>query len=209
MNKVVLVGRITKDPELKKTSSDIYYVQFTIAVNRQFKSNTGERQADFISCIAWRQTAEIISKYVRKGQQIGIDGSIQTRNYDDQNGIKHYVTEVVVDNFYFLEAKKDEVNSYGDFQQTPFMGNGNAQNNNRAGYNQGYNQGYNAPQGFGPQAFNKPQGQYQQAPTARPYNTQPSNQNYKAAPNYSAPQKSKDIFEDIESSFVSDDDLPF
>lgn len=208
MNKVVLVGRITKDPELKKSSNDTYYVQFTIAVNRQYKSASGERQADFIGCIAWRQTAEIIAKYVRKGQQIGIDGSIQTRNYDDQNGVKHFVTEVVVDNFYFLEPKKDDMGTYDDYQQpNPYMNNmGNVGNMGNRGYNQNYNPQYNMPQGFGPQAFNNQP--YQQTP--RPYG-QPNNQNnYKAQQPYnsSAQQKQKDIFEDIDS-FVSDDDLPF
>lgn len=191
MNKVVLVGRITKDPELKRTGSDIPYVQFTVAINRPYKNNTGERQADFIGCVAWRQTAEVIAKYVRKGQQIGVDGSIQTRSYDDSNGIKHFVTEVLVENFHFIESKRDD-----------------------SGYNDSYSGGYNQPYNQkGPQ-YSQNQNQQQNYGSSQGNRSYPTSRSYNQTndqqPNRgSNPQKQKDIFDDIDNQFVSDDDLPF
>lgn len=106
MNKCILVGRITKDPEVKRTSSDLPYCQFTLAVNRKYQNKqTSERQADFINCIAWRQSAELLGRFIHKGNQIGVEGSIQTRSYDDQQGVRHFVTEVAVESIYFLEPK--------------------------------------------------------------------------------------------------------
>lgn len=104
MNKVVLVGRLTKDPEIKNTSGQIPFCNFTIAVDRRFKDNSGQRQADFINCVAWRTTASFIGKYFQKGSRIGIVGSLQSRSYDDANGQKRYVTEVVVDEAEFVES---------------------------------------------------------------------------------------------------------
>jgi len=103
MNKVLLVGRLTADPELKLTGNNIAVVNFTVAVDRKYKDANGQKQADFINCVAWRQTADFIGKYFRKGQRIGLEGSIQTRTYDDNNGVRHYVTEVLVDNAEFVE----------------------------------------------------------------------------------------------------------
>jgi len=105
MNKVVLVGRITKDPELKYTTNNIPVAQFTIAVNRTYQNKSGERQADFINCVVWRGQAENFAKYMRKGSLIGVDGQIQTRSYDDANGVRRYVTEVICDSIHFLEPK--------------------------------------------------------------------------------------------------------
>ena len=125
MNRVVLVGRLVKDPELKRTSSDIPVVQFTLAVNRQFSNQSGERQADFISCVVWRQQAENLAKYMRKGNQIGVDGRLQVRTYEDAGGAKRYVTEVVCDQIQFLdkignrEGGFGDVNSYDIPDQTP------------------------------------------------------------------------------------------
>ena len=102
INRVVLTGHLTKDPELKTTQSGLSVAQFVIGVQRQFARKGGEREADFISCVAWRRTAENIAKYFRKGQLIGVDGRIQTRSYDNKNGQRVYVTEVVVENFSFL-----------------------------------------------------------------------------------------------------------
>ena len=104
MNKVELVGRLTKDPEIKLTSNQTQFCNFTIAVDRRFKDANGQRQADFINCVAWRQTAVFIQKYFRKGNRIGLVGSIQTRSYDDQNGQKRFVTEVVIDEAEFVES---------------------------------------------------------------------------------------------------------
>ena len=104
MNKVELVGRLTKDPEVKLTSNQTQFCNFTIAVDRRFKDQNGQRQADFINCVAWRQTAVFIQKYFRKGNRIGLVGSIQTRSYDDQNGQKKFITEVVIDEAEFVES---------------------------------------------------------------------------------------------------------
>ncbi|MBR2295114.1 MAG: single-stranded DNA-binding protein [Clostridiales bacterium] len=104
MNKVMLVGRLTKDPEVKNTSSNVPFCNFTIAVDRKFKDGNGQRQADFINCVAWRQTASFIGSYFHKGSRIGLVGSIQTRNFEDNSGQKRYVTEVVVDEAEFVES---------------------------------------------------------------------------------------------------------
>ena len=116
MNKVVLVGRLTKDPEIKSTSSQVQFVNFTIAVDRRFKDASGQRQADFISCVAWRQTATFINQYFRRGSKIGVVGSIQTRTYDDANGQRRYVTEVVVEEAEFVESASASRQGAGDFQ---------------------------------------------------------------------------------------------
>jgi len=107
INNVVLVGRLTRDPELRYTPSNVANVQFTIAVDRQFQSANGERQADFISCVAWRQSAEFLAKYVKKGYMVGITGSIQTRNYQAQDGTTRYVTEVVCNSVQNLQGRND------------------------------------------------------------------------------------------------------
>lgn len=111
INRAILVGRITKNPELKMTQSSIGVVSFTLAINRQFKSEDGETEADFIQCVVWRKQAENLAKYVSKGDLIGVDGRIQTRSYDDNKGETKYVTEVVCDSIQFLETKKRETNT--------------------------------------------------------------------------------------------------
>ncbi len=116
MNKVILIGRLTKDPELKKTPTDISVVQFTIAVTRPFQGQNGEKQADFINCVAWRNQADNLAKYIKKGGQIAVEGKIQTRSYDDANGIKKFITEVICDQITFLESKKSD-SGYGDLSQ--------------------------------------------------------------------------------------------
>lgn len=104
MNKAILMGRLTRDPELRATGSGINVCTFTIAVNRRFVKAGEERQADFISCVAWRQTAEFICKYFTKGRMIAVSGAIQTRTWDDKEGKKQYTTEVVVDDAYFADS---------------------------------------------------------------------------------------------------------
>jgi single stranded DNA-binding protein (ssb) len=101
LNKTVLMGRLTAQPELKKTQSDVLVTSFTIAVERNFKPQGGERVSDFINCVAWRQAADFISKYFVKGQLIAVVGTLQTRSYDDKAGAKRFVTEVIVDQTYF------------------------------------------------------------------------------------------------------------
>lgn len=110
MNKVVLVGRLTADPELRQTQSGIASCQFTVAVDRRFADkNTGERQADFIRCQAWRQTAEFVGKYFSKGKMIALEGSLRTGSYTDRNhsDVTHYTTDVFVDAVEFCGGKND------------------------------------------------------------------------------------------------------
>lgn len=105
------VGRITTKPELRHTGSNVGVCNFTLAVTRKFKDNNGEYQSDFINCVAFKKTAELICEYIDKGDLLGIDGRIQTRNYEGQDGKKVYVTEVVVEQIHFLQAKKKENNN--------------------------------------------------------------------------------------------------
>ncbi len=108
LNKVVLAGRLTSDPELKTTQSGISVTSFTVAVNRNYRpKDGGEQQADFINCTAWRQTAEFITKYFVKGSSICVTGSIQTRKWTDQNGQNRYSTEVVVDEAMFVDSRNE------------------------------------------------------------------------------------------------------
>ena len=105
MNKVFLIGRLVRDPELRYTSSNIPVATFSLAVNRNFAGQNGERETDFINIVVWRKQAENCKNYINQGSQVAIDGRIQTRSYDDQNGQKRYVTEVVADNVQFLDTK--------------------------------------------------------------------------------------------------------
>lgn len=114
LNKVVLAGRMTADPELKQTPSGVSVLSFSIAVNRNYVpkgSEQGERQADFINVVAWRQTAEFISKYFRKGSAICVTGTIQTRTWNDNNGNKRYATEVVADEAMFVESRNSDTSA--------------------------------------------------------------------------------------------------
>lgn len=110
MNKVFLIGRLTRDPELRYTSGNVPVATFSIAVNRTFANANGEREADFFNIVVWRKQAENVSQFVKKGSQVAIDGRLQSRSYDDANGQKRYVTEVVADNVQFLDSKKDSEN---------------------------------------------------------------------------------------------------
>ena len=107
MNKVFLIGRLTRDPELRYTGNNTAVASFSIAVNRNFTNQSGEREADFINIVVWRKQGEFCSKYFKKGQQVAVVGRIQTRNYDDDKGQKHYVTEVVAEEAYFADSKRD------------------------------------------------------------------------------------------------------
>lgn len=123
INRVVLVGRLTKDPVLRKTTSGTSVVSFTVACDRRIKSE-GQPSADFINTVAWNKTAEIVSQYMHKGSLIGVEGRIQTRSYDDQSGKRVYVTEVVADSVQFLESKSAASNTGSevvyDAQDTSF-----------------------------------------------------------------------------------------
>lgn len=143
MNNVAMIGRLTRDPELKYTSTGVAVTQFSLAVARDFSSKNGERETDFINCVAWQKPAETLANYVKKGSLIGVVGRIQTRNYENNQGQKVYVTEVVVERFNFLEKKDDN-------QQ---QGNQQFGNQQSFGGNQQYNnqQNFNNQQSFGNQ----------------------------------------------------------
>lgn len=183
MNKVCLTGRITKDPEIRYTQQNgTAQVSFSIAVDRQMRDANGNRQADFINCVAWRNQAEFISKYVKKGQMLAVDGRIQTRNYQGQDGKTHYVTEILVESVENLSPR--------DPNQTPATNYGaGQQSNNFQGYGQssGYQQANNYQQ---PNQF----------------------QNYKGYNNPTSSQVSPAKPQEAPKSFgvdVADDDLPF
>ena len=111
MNKVTLIGRLTKDPEMRQIATTGSVVSsFSLAVNRRFTKQGEERQADFFNIVAWGKTAEFCNKYFKKGQQVAIAGRLQNRNWDDQEGKKHYITEIVAEEAYFADSRKD---SYG------------------------------------------------------------------------------------------------
>lgn len=107
INNVVLVGRLVRDPELRYTPSNQAVATFSLAVNRNFKSQNGEREADFINCVIWRRQVENLANWAKKGALIGITGRIQTRSYENQQGQRIYVTEVVAEQFQLLESRKD------------------------------------------------------------------------------------------------------
>ncbi len=132
MNKVILIGRLTADPELRQTQSGIASCRFTVACDRRFADkNTGERQADFISCTAWRQTAQFVSRYFSKGKLICVEGSLRNNNYQDKNhsDVTHYTTDVQVDNVEFVGGKGESGGNGGGYSAP--------QNN--------YNNNYSAP----------------------------------------------------------------
>lgn len=119
LNSTCLVGRLTKDAELRYTTNNQAVATFTLAVNRNFKSQNGEREADFINCVIWRQQAENLANWCKKGALIGITGRIQTRSYENQQGQRVYVTEVVADNFQLLEFNKQNNQGYSQENSQP------------------------------------------------------------------------------------------
>lgn len=112
MNKVILVGRLTRDPELRVTQSGISVCSFSVACDRRYVKQGEERKADFINCIAWRQTGEFVSRYFAKGNRIALEGSLQTRDWTDNDGKKRYATEVIVDNVEFAQSKSETNGGY-------------------------------------------------------------------------------------------------
>jgi single-strand DNA-binding protein len=148
MNRVVLVGRLTKDPELRYTPGGAAVASFTLAVNRNFTNQQGERETDFINCVVWRRPAENVANFLKKGSLAGVDGRIQTRNYEGQDGKRVYVTEVLAESVQFLEpkgssggGKGDYANSHSDSPQDyPYSNNNQNQQrqpnnrNNQGGY---------------------------------------------------------------------------
>jgi single-strand DNA-binding protein len=128
INNVTLVGRLTKDPELKFTPNGVANATFTLAVNRSFTNQQGEREADFIQCVAWKKTAENLANFQKKGNQIGVVGRIQTRNYEGQDGKRIYITEVVAENVQFLEPRAANSGDNGQTNTNTGGGNSNAGN---------------------------------------------------------------------------------
>lgn len=125
INNVVLVGRIVRDPELRYTPQNTAVATFTLAVNRRFKNAQGEREADFINCVLWRQPAENLANWAKKGTLVGITGSIQVRNYENKEGQRVYVTEVLADNFQMLESnsnKTEKGKTKSNQDKDPFAG---------------------------------------------------------------------------------------
>lgn len=118
MNKALLIGRLTRDPELRSTSTGRNVCQFSIAVNRNFTNANGEREADFINCVVWDKQAENLVKYQKRGNQIAVDGRIQTRNYEDKDGKRVYVTEILANSISFLDSKGTNADS-NDFNSLP------------------------------------------------------------------------------------------
>lgn len=116
LNKVIIMGRLTQDPELRSTPSGTSALQFTVAVDRNYQKQGEGKQADFINCVAWKQQAEFIAKYFGKGRMIAIEGRLQTRSYDDKNGEKRYVTEIITESVSFTGEPKpqDNYNEYGE-----------------------------------------------------------------------------------------------
>ena len=121
MNKVILIGRLTRDPELRTTPTGRNVCQFSIAVNRTYTNASGEREADFINCVVWDKQAENLAKYQKKGNQIAVEGRIQTRNYDDKDGKRVYVTEVLVTNVSFLDAKGSGNSGFNNLPEPPIV----------------------------------------------------------------------------------------
>lgn len=119
MNKVMLVGRLTAKPELKYTPSNVAFVRFTVAVNRPYSNKDGNREADFISVVCWRNQAETIAKYFDKGNLISLEGRIQTGSYDDKDGNKRYTTDVALENFEFVESKSARAQSSSIYENIP------------------------------------------------------------------------------------------
>ncbi len=187
MNTVQLVGRLTKEVDLKFTSSGTAVGSFTIAVNRSFTNQQGEREADFINCVIWRKAAENLASFTRKGSQIGIEGRIQTRNYENQQGTRVYVTEIVVNNFHLLEPRS--ITEQRPQGETSSSGQANSYNNNQSSnQNQsGYQANQNQNQSKAPQ----------------------NNQNNFSFNQDFNQQASSPFMEDGRPIDISEDDLPF
>jgi single-strand DNA-binding protein len=118
LNKVVVMGRMVRNPELRRTNSGTAVASFTIACDRDFKSDGGEREADFIECVAWRNTAEFVSKYFTKGRMAVVSGRLQTRNWTSKEGNKRKATEIVAESVYFGDSKREELQNYAAPQES-------------------------------------------------------------------------------------------
>lgn len=194
MNRVVLVGRLTRDPELRTSGNGNSFVNFSVAVNRNYTSSNGERETDFINCIAYNKQAENLCRYIRKGGLVGIEGRIQTRNYIAQDNSKRIATEVACDIISFLEPKGTSS------QRSAGMGNmGNE-------YDYADYSPYDMPSTPSAPRYNN---NYQQG---NGYQNNYQNNGYQNPNNYQRPQNNgqKDLADEIQNQFgITDDDLPF
>ena len=149
LNRAILTGRLTRDPELRYTTSGTAVVQATIAVDRQFKNQQGEREADFINLVIWRKAAENFANFTHKGSLVGIDGRIQTRTYENKQGQRVYVTEINVDNFSLLEPRQSDDQQFNNYppqnQNNGYQSNSNQQANNYPNNNSNGSQGLSNP----------------------------------------------------------------
>jgi single-strand DNA-binding protein len=223
LNRVVLIGRLTKDPEMRYTPQGAAVTNFTLAVDRQFKNAQGEREADFIMIVCWRQLAELVSNYMRKGRLAAVEGRIQTRNYENNEGKRVYITEVVADNVQFLD--KDPNREQGG----SYAGTGGGYNNNTSGFGGANGGGMNAGGSASSNNYGSPNSNFGGAPNTG-YNAasgQGNNNNYAAKNNStnfsgsnwnvggsgygaSSNNSSTDSFKTDGSPIdISDDDLPF
>lgn len=185
INNVTLVGRLTKDPDLRYTSSGSAVATFTLAVNRNFTNQNGNREADFINCVIWRKPAETMANYARKGTLLGVVGRIQTRSYENQQGQRVYVTEVVCENFQLLESR-----SASEQRQT--------QEGSGSTYNSGSNSGGGSFQ---------PQSQNNNFAGQNNFNQSSSQSSNNGMPDF---DRDSDPFGGTGSTIdISDDDLPF
>lgn len=143
INKVILMGRLTADPELRQTPQGVSTCQFTVAVTRSYQNQNGERQSDFINVVAWRQTAEFVCRYFTKGRIILVEGELRTRTYDDKRypEVRHYVTEVVADNVAFGETKASANGGSGNGYQNSGTGGGYQSSYQSGGAGNGYQSG--------------------------------------------------------------------
>lgn len=150
LNRAVITGRLTRDPEVRYTNNGTPVVSFTLAVDRQFRNQQGDRDADFINCVIWRKSAENFANFTHKGSLVGLDGRIQTRNYENQQGQRVYVTEIVVDNFALLEPRAQNGNNpAGSFGNGQAYSGGNQNGSYNGGNNQRYNGGQQGGNGYG------------------------------------------------------------
>lgn len=142
LNRIILIGRLTRDPELRYTPAGVAVTQFTLAVDRNFTGQNGEREADFIPVVTWRQLAETCANYLRKGRLTAVEGRIQVRNYENNEGKRVYVTEVIADNVRFLESSqsRDGGNTSSGMPEEPAYGGGNAgRGNNNSNFSRNNN----------------------------------------------------------------------
>ncbi|WP_461244990.1 single-stranded DNA-binding protein [Secundilactobacillus muriivasis] len=190
INRAVLTGRLTRDVDLRYTPSGAAVGNFTLAVDRQFTNQNNEREADFINCVIWRKSAENFANFTHKGALVGIEGRIQTRNYENQQGQRVYVTEVVVENFALLEPRSANANNGG-------ANNYGGSNNS---YNGGGNGGYNAPAGNAPQNNN---------PFGDPNTNGAANNQQPQQPSGNNGNQADPFANSGDSIDISDDDLPF